>query len=389
MRRLGRVSESSRALTLEQPKGGLGLVLRRLAMSAVTIVLVGTAWSGPAQVPAAAPRPPFLSVGYVTDDADSRRALLANGHRLSAIITTNYNVVDTAGTMRGRHDARVVDLAHRAGMDVYFRVANYARGSFRKDIAHAVLVKPASRARAISGILRVLDAYHYDGVSLDFENIPSGHRTALVTFVTELSAQVHRRGKVLSIAVPGKAEDEPGHAWSGAFDLAALGRICDFLIIMAYDEHTAGSGAGPVASLPWVQAVTRFAASRVERQKILLGVAFYGYSWPRRGYGVPISMRRAARAATAAGVRVLWDEDSDSPYYRTRYRTVYFENAQSIEMKVALAAREGLAGVAMWRLGLESPDVWEMLDGYVGHPGRPRLLLSEDILKRLDPLETR
>lgn len=358
-------------------------------MFAVTLVVVGTAWSGPAQVPSAASRPPLIGVAYLTDDADARSALLTNGHRLSAIITTNYNVVDTAGTLRGRHDARVVEQAHRAGMDVYFRVANYSRGRFRRDVAHAVLVSPASRARAIAGILRVLDAYHYDGVSLDFEDIPSGHRTSLVTFATELGVQVHRRGKMLSIAVPGKAEDELDHAWSGAFDLAALGRICDFVIVMAYDEHTAGSGAGPVASLPWVQAVTRFAASRVERQKILLGVAFYGYSWPRRGYGIPISMRRATRGAAAAGVQILWDEGNDAPYYRTRYRTVYFENAQSIELKVALAAQERLAGVAMWRLGLEDPDVWEMLETYVGRTERPPLLVSEDILQRLDLQENR
>lgn len=329
-------------------------------------MLVGAVGRGPAQPPALEPRPPLIGVAYLGDDAGARTALLMHGHRLSAVITTNYNLVDTAGTLRGRHDPRVVELAHRLGMDVHFRVANYARGRVRRDVAHAVLVSPRSRSRAIAGILRVLDAYHYDGVSIDLEDIPTGHRTALTAFVAELGVQVHRRGKTLSIAVPGKAEDELDHAWSGAFDLAALGRICDFVIVMAYDEHTATSGAGPVASLPWVEAVTRFAASRVERQKILLGIAFYGYSWPRRGYGIPISMRRATRGAVAAGARILWDEWSDVPYYRTRYRTVYFENAQSIELKVALAAEERLAGVAMWRLGLEDPEVWEMLGAYVG-----------------------
>ncbi len=318
------------------------------------------------QVPPTEPRLPLIGVAYVGNDLDSRNVLVARGHRLSAVITTNYNLVDMAGTLRGRHDPQMVELAHRLGMDVHFRVANYSRGRVRRDVVHAVLASPAPRAHAIAGILRVLDAYHYDGVSIDLENIPPGHRTALTAFVAELGAQVHRRGKALSIAVPGKTEDELDHAWSGAFDLAALGRICDFVIVMAYDQHTGTSGAGPVASLRWVQAVTQFATSRVDRRKILLGVAFYGYSWPRRGYGVPISMRRALRGAAAAGVRILWDEWNDAPYYRTRYRTVYFENAQSIELKVALAAQERLAGVSMWRLGLEDPDVWEMLGAYLG-----------------------
>lgn len=357
--------EYSRAPARKRPKWELGLFLRRLAISTVVAALVGTAGIGPAQVPAAAPLPPLTAVAYVTDDLAARTTLAAHGHRLDTVIITNYNLVDTRGTLRGRHDARVVDLAHRLGMDVYFRVANFSRGRFRRDVAHAVLTAPASRARAIAGILRILDTYPYDGVNLDLENIPPGHRAALTAFVADLSAQVHRRGKTLSIAVPGKAADDPDHAWSGAFDLASLGRLSDFVILMAYDQHTGRSGPGPVASLPWVEAVTRYATSLVEREKILLGVAFYGYSW-RRGYGIPISMRRATRGAAAAGVRIRWSDVTDTPYYRTRYRTVHFENTQSLELKVALAAQERLAGVAMWRLGLEDPDVWAMLEAYIG-----------------------
>ncbi len=58
------------------------------------------------------------------------------------------------------------------------------------------------------------------------------------------------------------------------------------------------------------------------------------------------------------------------PYYRSGTRTVYFEDARSLQLKLALATREHLAGVAMWRLGLEDPSLWEMMGLYVGR-GRP------------------
>jgi spore germination protein YaaH len=288
------------------------------------------------------------------------------------VITTSFTLTDTAGALAGRQNAEVVDLAHRMGMQVHFRVANSSRGRWGRNVAYAVLTYPRARARAIANILQVLDGSDYDGVNLDLENIPPGRRAALTAFVTELSAQVHKRGKTVSIAVPGKTVDEIRQDWSGAFDLTALGRVCDFVIVMAYDQHSGASGAGPVAALPWVEAVTQFATSRVEREKILLGLAFYGYVWPRHGGGIPISMNRAVSRAVDAKVPVLWDEQNFAPYYRSGTRTVYFEDARSLQLKLALATREHLAGVAMWRLGLEDPGLWEMMGLYVGR-GRPAL----------------
>lgn len=353
---------------------------RWVVICAIGLALAGPVWIGlsPA-IGRDAPRG-LIGVAYVVDDPGSREVLLAQGRRLRTVITTNFNLTDTAGTLRGRHDSTLVDLAHRLGMNVYFRVGNYSRGRFRRDVAHAVLERPASRSRAIAGILGVLDTQHYDGVNIDLENINPGDRAALTAFVAELGTQVHRRGKTLSIAVPGKTVDELRHAWSGAFDLSALGGICDFVIVMAYDQHTGSSGAGPVASLPWVEAVTEFAISQVAPEKILLGLGFYGYSWARRGYGTPISMRRAISRAARAGVPIRWDARNQVPYYRTSRQTVYFENERSIQLKLDLAARNRLAGVSMWRLGLEDPELWEMMGIYVG---RGRGGLVADVWGRL------
>jgi spore germination protein YaaH len=333
---------------------------------ALVVAGAGAGWIGLSPVFDREAPFPLLGVAYMVDDPESRNTLLTQGHRLSTVITTNFNLTDTAGTLWGRPDPQVIELAHRLKMNVHFRVANYSRGRFGRNIASAVLSDPAARAHAMANILRVLDSYHYDGVNIDLEDIPPGRRAALTAFVAALGVQVHQRGKTLSIAVPGKTVDELRHAWNGAFDLAALGQICDFVVVMAYDQYSGASGPGPVASLPWVEAVTQFATSRVDREKILLGLAFYGYVWPRRGGGFPISMRRATSRAVDAGVPILWDERNQVPYYRVGGRTVYFEDARSIQLKLALATREQLGGVSMWRLGLEDPGLWEMLGMYLG-----------------------
>ncbi len=318
-----------------------------------------------AQQPA---RPPLVVAYYAERNLYAWKTLLTESRRLSWIITTNYSFVDLRGNLRGSHDPTVVTMTHRLGSKVQFRVANLAGGGFDRDIAHAILTQPAPHARALASVLRVLDVHNYDGVNLDFENVSPKDRNALTLFATKLSTAVRSRGKTLSIAVPGTTSDQPDNNWSGAFDLVALGRVSDAIIVMAYDEHWSTSSPGPVAALPWVEAVVQHTARQVGREKLLLGVAFYGYDWPKRGYAEGVSMREAVSRATIARTPILWDTRGHVPYYKTAHRTVYFEDAYSIEAKLTLATRQRLAGIAAWRLGHELPEVWDLLATYQQDP---------------------
>lgn len=338
----------------------------RVAISVLTAVVVASLVAT-----AASPTPArsLMGVGYYVGlDPNSWTTVRTQAHRLSWIITTNYTLADTTGRLAGAYDPRVVQLARGRGSKVHFRLANLVNDRWNREVVHAVLTRPAARARTVLGILNVLEAYGYDGVSIDFENIPPSDRGALTAFMKDLYATVHRKGKALSVAVPGKIKDRQDSDWQGAFDLAALGRASDWLIVMAYDEHWSTSPAGPVASLPWVDRVMQFTAGAVPRRKILLGVAFYGYDWPNRESAEAISMREVMSRANRLGAQVMWNAEAHAPYFVAFGHTVYFENAQSIDAKLALAARQGLAGVAFWRLGQELPEVWTVVNAYIKSP---------------------
>ena len=342
-------------------------IFRRAILCVLVGGLTSTAFAGTATGAYIERRSPPVVVAYYVDaDQDSLTALLTHGHRISWIITTNFTLLDLTGRLYGVHDPGVVEAAHRLGSEVHFRVANFVGGDWSRAVAHAVLTHPAARAQAVTRILLVLDAYQYDGVSLDLENVSPKDRAALSSFVAEVSKGVHARGKTFTIAVPGKTQDWPDSNWAGAFDLAALGRVSDAVIVMAYDQHWSTSAPGPVAALPWVEQVAQFAADEIGSQKVLLGLAFYGYDWPRRGRAVGVSMREAENRAARSGARIQWDQDAHVPYFRTRTRTVYYENARSIEHKLELATRHSLGGVAAWRLGQELPQVWDVVSAYVG-----------------------
>jgi spore germination protein YaaH len=309
---------------------------------------------------------PLVVAYHIDADQESLTTLLTHGDQIHWVITTNFAIIDSSGRLDGVHNPALVEVVHRLGSEVHFRVANFVRRDWSRKVAHAVVTQPSSRRMAITQILHALDAYGYDGVNLDLENVPPEDRVSLSTFVGDVSDAVHARGKTVTIAVPATTHDVPENSWAGAFDLATLGRLCDAVIVMAYDQHWSTSAPGPVAALPWVEDVIRYAAGEVGRHKVLLGLAFYGYDWPQRGRGVGVSMREAMKRALRRKAQVRWDQDARVPYFTTTTRTVYFENARSIEHKLDLATRYGLAGIAAWRLGQELDDVWDAVSAYAG-----------------------
>src|SRR5205814_7245047 len=103
-------------------------------------------------------------------------------------------------------------------------------------------------------------------------------RAALSTFVQQLSTALHEQGKLLTLAIPAKDRDVTV-GWAGAYDYAALGAAADLVTIMAYEYSGPFSGPGSVAPYDWVDRVLAFAGSQIPAQKLVLGVAWYGYDW--------------------------------------------------------------------------------------------------------------
>ena len=44
---------------------------------------------------------------------------------------------------------------------------------------------------------------------------------------------------------------------------------------------------------------------------------------------------------------------------------IWLENAKSLEAKLRVMSAYQLGGIAEWKLGLETPDVWTLIENYV------------------------
>jgi len=271
------------------------------------------------------------------------------------------------GTTTPEGIERAVALARSVGARPagLFHNLLYGRTQVSKDVVANLLQSEEHQDGLVRSIGANALAYGFAEVNVDLENVDAHWRDALSTFVERLAAHLDQLGIDLSLSVPAKTWDDPRNGWSGAFDYRRLGAAADRVYLMTYDEHGFVSGPGPIASSGWVERAVRYAVSEIPSRKVFVGLAGYGFDWPASGKPRYISHDQAVAKANAVGAPIVWDDRSNSPTYSYQQggttRHVWFENAASASWKLNLVTKYDLGGIALWRGGLEDPDLWRVI----------------------------
>lgn len=170
-------------------------------------------------------------------------------------------------------NATYVDAYKQMGYKVWPLVNN----TFNPDFTATVLADRNNWYKAADELVLYALSYGFDGYNLDFENINYSDKAKLTAFVTYLANRLHEYNLTVSADVTGYS-DSPN--WSLVYDRAALGKVLDFVMLMAYDETGGGSPvAGPVARYPWVRSNLEQLLTEVPANKVILGVPFYMRTW--------------------------------------------------------------------------------------------------------------
>jgi spore germination protein len=318
----------------------------------------------------------FWISGYLVDyDQGSLDVVKTRANHMDQVVVFGYGF-DRAGNVTG-NDYEIMRGVTAKGKRILL-FGNLTDGAFNQETASAILNDPAAQAKAIQGILERVQAMDAGGVQIDFENLAHGDREAYTAFLKRLKEELAPKGLSLSIAAAAKTSDTRT-GWGGATDYAAIGQIVDQFYIMAYDEHWAGGEPGPVASLPWVEKVARYAISVMPSQKVVLGVPFYGYDWGVDEDGEPqgkaYGSGRMARRMNEAGAAVKWDPvaGENVATYTTaegEERIAWWPDERSMEAKLKLAYQYNLKGVAPWRLGFEPDEWWNAIGAFRVQPSK-------------------
>ncbi|WP_209559799.1 glycosyl hydrolase family 18 protein [Frigoribacterium sp. PvP032] len=251
------------------------------------------------------------------------------------------------------------DAAHAQGLQAQLLVSNYddALGDFSTPIATALLTSQANRSAVVADLVSRVQTGGWDSLMIDLESLTRTHAAGLTAFAGELRTAVGPDVR-LDLAMQASTTVE-GYAERG-YDVPALALSLDHLALMAYDQHGLWDPdtPGPVGALDWtidsLAALTELAPT----DQVVLGVGGYGYRWGGTGPAAtgPLTDEEARDRVEDAGGDARWDSTAaEQTATLDDGEVLWWSDARSLDTRVSLARGLGLAGVAVWSLGLSDP----------------------------------
>ncbi len=254
----------------------------------------------------------------------------------------------------------------------YDEILSYARSQgikthasvalMNKDELHNLLSNPENRSSLVNNLYQEVVRNKYDGVNIDFEFIAASDASHFVSFLQELKTKLGP-DKVLSVAVFARTANDK---WPTGYDYKAIGAVADKVVVMAYDYHYATDTPGPIAPLWWANQVVDYMVSIMPREKILLGMASYGYDWPAGTQATTVTAQKLAAVMSKYDVEERFDLESMSPTYTYVTETgishqIWMENERSLQEKWNLAEENNLGGISFWRIGTGFNDLYNVI----------------------------
>ena len=207
------------------------------------------------------------------------------------------------------------------------------------------LLAPGRRAATVAALVELADTLNLDGVDIDIEGelLTEIDRAGDYTpFIEALSEAMRKRGKLLTCAT---ASYE-----GGMIPVDSIPRF-DLVNVMSYDAI--GPGWGPAGTEHSSYAMAErdldlWLARGVARERLVLGVPFYGYGFGGEKANWSYRDLAAAHGKDVTKADVIGDLCGGCHY-------ITHNGPATIEKKARLAA-EKAGGVMVWELSQDSPD---------------------------------
>lgn len=302
---------------------------------------------------------------YSMGGNDTLNEVLASTQGINTISPTWFVLTGNEGDFTSLASKDYVNEAHGRGLEVWALISNIS-DTETVDM-YELLSKTSTRMRLINKLVAVAGEYDLDGINIDFEDIGVDTGEPFIEFIRELSIPCRANGIVLSI------DNYVPMGYNNYYHRKEQGLVADYVIIMGYDEHHGNSEeAGSVASINFVENGIANTVADVAPEKVINAVPFYTRIWETNGTSVSsqvVGMGLAREYIANHAIEMKWDETSCQNYgeYQSgnSYFQVWMEDADSIKVKLSVMNNYNIAGVAEWRLGLEEPEVWDVIAAYI------------------------
>lgn len=300
------------------------------------------------------PRMGIRAAWYVNWDKRSLLSLKRNISHINLLMGEWLFINPKTGVLNTQVDKKALRLAQKAGVPVMAMLTNNYGEDFRSEAIGSIMKDAGKRKLFTEKLLAACRKYNFCGINIDLEDLQINDNALLTTFVSELSAVFHKEGLYVTQDVAPFNED---------YDMEQLAKCNDYLFLMAYDEHNSASKPGDVCSQQFVERATDWAARNIPNDKLVLGLAAYGYDWCEDKQGETVTFNQAVASALNAGAPIDFNEDSYNLNFsyiddNNKLHQVYLTDAATSYNIMRFGAEYHLAGFSVWRLGTEDSRIW-------------------------------
>lgn len=292
------------------------------------------------------PHRPFRVLAFWAKGTDVTLSPLGRHAKAITAFVPFFYSISNGGVITNKVDLTVLSQVRKYGIPVV--------PLFNTPYGQGFLGSMASRVMVARHVASIVRAGHYQGVDIDFEPAVTREAPGLAAFVIDLHDFLPKGSQIYLDIIPGD---------NAAYHYAAITPEITGYDFMTYDQHDDGSIAGPVAATNWVLSkVTRLEKS-VPANKILMGIAFYGYDWLNgTTHAVTISLNYIPAQAKKVAVYDPATQEMHATYTAGGVtHNLWWETIKGINTKVKAAEKMGLQGVAVWRLGYQTKGLTAIL----------------------------
>lgn len=289
--------------------------------------------------------------------------LLEPSEGVNVIVPTWFTLSSNDGDYESLASRGYVDKAHEKGLQVWAMLDNFSKECSKNVQSEILLSKTATRQKLIADMMEEAENYGFDGFNLDFESLKPEAMPHYVQFIREMSIACRERGLVLSV------DNYVPSEYTADYNRKEQGIVADYVIIMGYDEHYAGGEKGSTASIEFVEKGITDTLLEVPKEKIINAVPFYTRLWTEedgKTTSSALGIYKAKEWIDENDVELSWQEDLGQYYgehkeSETATEYLWMEEEKSLGLKMDLIRKYDLAGTAGWKLGLESSEIWDVI----------------------------
>ena len=305
-------------------------------------------------------------VGAEISEADFKAAV-KDTKGLNVISPTWFAFADTDGNITSLASEAYVKAAHAAGMKVWALADDFAKDVKGLD----VLSHTESRERLINNLVSEVTRVGADGINIDFEYITKESAPHFLQFLRELYLACKEKGLTIS------TDNYYPNQLNAYYRLDEQSEFVDYIIFMGYDEHYSKSKeAGSVASIGFVKGGVETMLKKVPSDRLILGVPFFARKWmmnEAHGEDDPVPNEAAGMDTLKKFIKdnggtATWNEECGQNYAEVteegKLVKIWLEDAESMKLKLDVMKDNDLAGCSAWKLGMESKDIWPLIQSY-------------------------